>query len=53
MESRCNREECVVITKGAHPNKWRDRVTDYDILADANDSLKKLKTDKIDIYASS
>ncbi len=50
MESRKNRDECVVITKGAHPNEWRDRVTDYDILSDANDSLKKLKTDCIDIY---
>lgn len=50
MEARGNRNKCVVITKGAHPNDWRDRVTDYDILSDANDSLKKLKTDKIDIY---
>ena len=50
MESRGNRDKCVIITKGAHPNKWRDRVTDYDILSDANDSLKKLRTDKIDIY---
>ena len=50
MEARGNRNKCVIITKGAHPNKWRDRVTDYDILSDANDSLKKLKTDKIDIY---
>ena len=50
MESRGNRDKCVIITKGAHPNKWRDRVTDYDILSDANDSLKKLKTNKIDIY---
>ena len=50
MEARGNRDKCVIITKGAHPNKWRDRVTDFDILSDANDSLKKLKTDKIDIY---
>ena len=50
MEARGNRDQCVILTKGAHPNKWRDRVTDYDILSDANDSLKKLKTDKIDIY---
>lgn len=50
MEARGNRDKCVIITKGAHPNEWRDRVTDYDILSDANDSLKKLKTDKIDIY---
>lgn len=50
MESRGNRDQCVIVTKGAHPNEWRDRVTDYDILSDANNSLKKLKTDKIDIY---
>lgn len=50
MASRNNRDRCVILTKGAHPNKWRDRVTDYDILSDANDSLKKLQTDKIDIY---
>ena len=50
MESRGNRDQCVIITKCAHPNQWRDRVTDFDILADVHDSLKKLKTDKIDIY---
>ena len=50
MESRGNREQCVVITKCAHPNRWRDRVTDFDILSDVHDSLKKLRTDKIDIY---
>lgn len=50
MESRGNREQCVIITKCAHPNQWRDRVTDFDILADVHDSLKKLKTNKIDIY---
>lgn len=50
MDARNNRDKCVILTKGAHPNKWRDRVTDYDILSDANDSLKKLNTDKIDIY---
>ena len=50
MEKRGIREKCVVITKGAHPNDYRQRVTDFDILSDANDSLKKLKTDCIDIY---
>ena len=50
MESRGNREACVVITKCAHPNKWRDRVTPYDMLSDLHDSRLKLKTDKIDIY---
>lgn len=50
MESRGNRDKCVIITKCAHPNNWRHRVTDFDILCDAHDSLKKLKTDYIDIY---
>ncbi len=50
MEERGIREHCVVLTKGAHPNKYRQRVNDFDILSDANDSLCKLKTDCIDIY---
>lgn len=50
MELRGNREECVIITKCAHPNKWRDRVTTFDILSDIHDSLAKLKTDYVDIY---
>ena len=47
---RGNSSECVIITKCAHPNEWRQRVNDFDILSDAHDSLKKLKTDCIDIY---
>ncbi len=50
MEKRGIRENCVVITKGAHPNQWRHRVTAFDILSDVHDSLKKLRTDYIDIY---
>ncbi len=50
MEARQNRDQCVIITKGAHPNNWRNRVTDYDILSDFHDSLAKLKTDHIDVY---
>ena len=50
MASRSIREQCAVITKCAHPNNWRHRVTDFDILSDAHDSLKKLRTDYIDIY---
>lgn len=50
MKARKNRDKCVVITKGAHPNEWRDRVTDYDLLSDAHTSLCKLGTDYIDIY---
>lgn len=50
MHERGLREKCVVITKCAHPNAWRTRVTDYDMLSDAHDSLAKLNTDCIDIY---
>lgn len=50
MEERGNRDKCVIITKCAHPNNWRHRVSDFDILSDAHDSLKKLRTDCIDIY---
>ncbi len=50
MEAREIRDNCVVITKCAHPNAWRTRVHDFDILSDAHDSLAKLKTDCIDIY---
>ena len=50
LETRGIKDKCHIITKCAHPNNWRDRVTDFDILSDAHDSLKKLKTDCIDIY---
>ena len=50
MEARGNREKFVVLTKGAHPNRDRRRVTPYDILSDIHDSLIRLKTSYIDIY---
>lgn len=50
MASRGNRDQVVVLTKCAHPNAWRHRVNDFDILTDCHDSLKKLQTDCIDIY---
>lgn len=40
----------LILTKGAHHNAWRKRVTPYDILSDAHDSLAKLGVDTIDIY---
>lgn len=50
LEARDLFDKITVLTKGAHPNLWRKRVTDYDILSDANDSLKKLRTRFIDLY---
>ena len=50
MEARGNRDEIVILTKGAHHNRWRKRVTDFDILHDVHNSLAKLKTNHLDIY---
>lgn len=50
MKERGNREDVVIISKGAHPNADRMRVTPYDITSDLHDSLARLKTDYIDIY---
>jgi aryl-alcohol dehydrogenase-like predicted oxidoreductase len=50
MEERKNRDKIVLITKGAHPNPDRKRVTPFDITSDLYDSLARLRTDYIDIY---
>lgn len=50
MEARGNRERMVILTKGAHPNADRQRVTPYDITSDLEDSLARLRTSYIDIY---
>ena len=50
MEERGNREEIVLIGKGAHLNADRNRVTPYDIASDMADSLVRLRSDYIDIY---
>ena len=50
VNSRGIREQVVIITKGAHHNAFRKRVTPYDIYADCHDSLAKTGLDYIDIY---
>lgn len=50
LEARGLHDKVVILTKGAHHNRWRKRVTDYDILHDAHNSLAKLKTKRLDIY---
>lgn len=50
IELRGIRDKTVIFSKCAHPNQWRDRVTDFDILYDIHNALKKLRTDYIDIY---
>src|SRR5690606_33885185 len=43
-------DQVVIVTKGAHPNLDRVRVTPHDITSDLFDSLARLKTDTIDMY---
>ena len=50
IELRGIRDKTVILSKCAHPNDWRDRVTDFDILSDIHDSLCKLRSNFIDIY---
>ena len=50
LDSRGLYDKVVVLAKGAHHNRWRKRVTDFDILHDAHNTLAKLKTKKLDMY---
>ena len=50
FESRKNRDEVFLISKCCHPSPWRTRVTTFDMEADLNDALVKMKTDYIDLY---
>jgi aryl-alcohol dehydrogenase-like predicted oxidoreductase len=50
MKDRGNRDEIVVLGKGAHPYNGRERVTPEDITADLHESLQRQQTDFIDIY---
>ncbi len=50
IASRGLRDQAVIITKGAHHNQDRQRVTPYDITADLHDSLARLRTGYIDLY---
>lgn len=50
MEARNNRGEIIVIDKGAHPIGGRNRVDPESIKGDLQDSLRRLKTDYIDLF---
>jgi aryl-alcohol dehydrogenase-like predicted oxidoreductase len=47
---RGGRDDLAILTKGAHHNADRRRVTPEDITCDIRDSLARLKTDHIDLY---
>lgn len=50
VKSRQLRDKVIILTKGANPNRYRNRLTVYDIMSDIEDSFAKLQTDYIDIY---
>lgn len=50
ITSRNLRDKAVILTKGANPNDYRNRLTEYDILSDIETSFARLQTDYIDIY---
>ncbi len=50
MEARDNRSEVIVIDKGAHPARGRNRVDPESIKQDLQESLYRLKTDYIDLF---
>ncbi len=50
VRERGLRDDIVIITKGAHHNQDRRRVTPYDITADLHDSLARLGVASIDLY---
>lgn len=50
LKERGCREEIVILTKGAHHNADRRRVTPEDITCDLRDSLARLRVETIDLY---
>jgi aryl-alcohol dehydrogenase-like predicted oxidoreductase len=50
VRARGVRDEVVIITKGAHHNQDRRRVTPFDITSDLHDSLARLGLEKVDLY---
>jgi aryl-alcohol dehydrogenase-like predicted oxidoreductase len=50
--SRGNRDRVVIISKGAHPSipLFRNRVTPREIVRDLEGSLRRLRTDYVDLY---
>ena len=50
LANRRTRDRVVIISKGAHPNADRKRVTPFDIASDLHDSLARMSVDCIDLY---
>ena len=50
MKSRGLRDKLVIITKGVNPSEYRNRLTEYDLRYDIENSFARLQTDYIDVY---
>jgi len=52
MRERSTRNRVYISTKGGHPAmpSWEKRITEADIRADMEDSLRRLGTDHVDLY---
>jgi len=50
INDRGVRDQVVILGKGAHHNRDRQRVTPFDITSDLHDSLARMKVDFIDLY---
>lgn len=50
MAASGNRDDVFILTKGCHYNADRNRVTPFDLSSDLHDSLKRLRSDYIDLY---
>jgi aryl-alcohol dehydrogenase-like predicted oxidoreductase len=51
MQERGNRDQLVILTKGAHHNQDGPRVNKSAIDSDLSTSLDRLKTDSVELYA--
>ena len=49
MQARGNRDQVVILAKGAHPYGGRNRVTPEDIRSDLSDTLEWMQTDFVDL----
>ena len=50
IRERGVRDQVVILSKGAHHNEDRRRVTPFDITSDLHDSLARLKVESVDLY---
>src|SRR5690348_3066806 len=50
LKARGLRDKIVILSKGAHMNMDRRRVTPYDITSDLHDSLARMQVDYVDLY---